>query len=740
MANPPPDVGPVAFVALVPLLAALAGVRPRRGALLGLLFGLTYYGILLYWLLPFGVIAWAPLVASQAAFAALFGALAAGLLRRERPVRSGLAAAALWTAIDWLRGSWPLGGFTWGGLGYTQHANHLLLPLASVTGVWGITFVIVLVNALALGMLDHLRDRSRPRRGATAALVAVALVAVVGPALVPRPAATGPRLSVAVVQGNVPKSLRSDRLLRGSVVALAAIRLNRRLAADPPQLAVWPENTLAVDPTVDRSLGAKVAASIRAVGAPTIVGGIADGPHGTYYNTAFLYAPDGRVVARYAKTHLVPFGEYIPYPSLLGWTQRYRHGLASLSPGHRLTLFHVDGARVAAPICFENTFPNLFRRFVDEGANLVVVTTNDSSYGTSVASREHVIMSQLRAVENARWIVQAAISGESAIVDPSGRIVASTRLFVPAILRATVVESSARTIYTRLGDWFPALCALGAALAWGLAWRRRRAGRAVAAAVREIAGGAFEPRTLVVLPTYNERATVEDAVRGALAAGSRVEVLVVDDGSPDGTGELVAKLAESEPRVRLVERAAKQGLASAYLLGFREGLAQGFDVVVEMDADLSHRPADLPIVIAGAARFDLTIGSRYVPGGGVSNWSRLRLTISRAGNLYARTLLRLPVTDATSGFRAYRRDLLDRLVRAGIATDGYGFQIELVYRAVRLGARVGEVPITFQERAHGHSKFSRRIILEALWNVTEWAVTDLARGLRARRARRGPRG
>jgi apolipoprotein N-acyltransferase len=733
-ADPPADIGPLAFVALVPLLWSLQGARPRRGALLGLVFGLVYYGVLLQWLRSFGLIAWLPLVVSQAGWLALFGALLPVVAPADRPVRTALAAAALWTAIDWARGVWPIGGFTWGGLGYTQHGNGLLLPLASLAGVWGVTFVVVMANVAVLQVALWLRVRSGDaRRGAaTAALAVTATAAALLPTLIPIPAAAGPHLDVAVVQGNVPLALASDRLLQTSVVAANHIRLHRTLASNPPQLAVWPENALYADPAADPGLGSVVRAAISSVGAPTLVGVVADAPGGRFYNQTLLYSPQGQIVDRYTKIHLVPFGEYIPFKAVLGWTDRYRRGNALLAPGHQIHVFDVAGMRVATPICFENVFPDLFRRFVAAGANVVVVTTNDSSFLFSPASREHVIMSQLRAVETGRWIVQAAVSGESALVSPEGKVVRHTELFTPAIMRVEVPGSSRRTLYTRLGDWFPWACGILMSLALAAALVRRRRGRGAVAPVSPPAGerlplpisGAQEPRVLVVLPTYNEGATIETVVDGVLATGPNIEALVIDDNSPDGTGDLVSKLAEREARVRLVRRPSKQGLASAYLTGFRIALAEGYDIVVEMDADLSHRPQDLPELLEGGARFDLTIGSRYIPGGGVSNWSRSRVALSKAGNAYARVALRLPVSDATSGFRAYRRRVLERLLAVGIRSEGYAFQIELAYKAWRNGFTIGEVPITFREREHGKSKLSRRIVLEAIFKVAQWGLRD----------------
>jgi dolichol-phosphate mannosyltransferase len=230
-----------------------------------------------------------------------------------------------------------------------------------------------------------------------------------------------------------------------------------------------------------------------------------------------------------------------------------------------------------------------------------------------------------------------------------------------------------------------------------------------------------------VLPTYEERATIGRVLDGLLSLPERVDVLVVDDASPDGTAEIVREAAAADPRVRLLERPGKAGLASAYLSGFELALAEGYDLIVEMDADLSHRPEQLPALLAAAREHDLVIGSRYIPGGGVRNWSRARLALSRAGNRYARLLLGLPVRDATSGFRVYRRELLRRLLAEPVRSDGYGFQIELAYRAWRLGASVGEAPITFHEREHGRSKISRRIVFEALALVARWGLRDRLR-------------
>ncbi|HYY81245.1 MAG TPA: polyprenol monophosphomannose synthase, partial [Actinomycetes bacterium] len=222
-------------------------------------------------------------------------------------------------------------------------------------------------------------------------------------------------------------------------------------------------------------------------------------------------------------------------------------------------------------------------------------------------------------------------------------------------------------------------------------------------------------RALVVIPTYNEAGSIEEVVGRVLAADPRVDVLVVDDSSPDGTAKLVGELASGESRVHLLERGAKQGLGAAYRAGFAWGLGRGYGALVEMDADLSHPAGRLPALLDGLGEADLVIGSRYVAGGRTEHWSRVREAISRGGNLYVRVALGLPIHDCTAGYRAYRREVLEALPVEAVQSNGYCFQVEMAHRAWREGFRVIEVPITFTERTAGVSKMSKRIVAEALW-------------------------
>jgi dolichol-phosphate mannosyltransferase len=229
------------------------------------------------------------------------------------------------------------------------------------------------------------------------------------------------------------------------------------------------------------------------------------------------------------------------------------------------------------------------------------------------------------------------------------------------------------------------------------------------------------PGAWLILPTYNEAENIEALVRAVLPqlAGTELEhtVLVVDDGSPDGTGAIADRLAEEFAQVRVLHRPQKQGLGRAYLAGFGVALSEGAELVLQMDSDFSHDPADLPRLLAAAGAADLVLGSRYVPGGGVTDWGVVRRVLSRGGSAYARLLLGVPVRDLTGGFKCFHRRVLETLDLEGVHADGYGFQIELTYRAVQAGFTVAEVPITFRERRVGRSKMTARIALEAVWKV-----------------------
>jgi dolichol-phosphate mannosyltransferase len=245
-------------------------------------------------------------------------------------------------------------------------------------------------------------------------------------------------------------------------------------------------------------------------------------------------------------------------------------------------------------------------------------------------------------------------------------------------------------------------------------------------------------RVLVIIPTYNESENIERVLTRLFTTLPDAHALVVDDASPDGTGKIVDALADHDARVHVLHRAEKAGLGAAYVAGFDWGLAHDYGVLVEMDADGSHAPEQLPRLLKALGSADLVLGSRWVRGGAIVNWPRRREALSRGGNLYVRLALGLDLQDATGGYRAYRRQVLEKIDYAAATSQGYCFQVDLAWRAVRAGLRVVEVPITFAEREHGESKMTGTIVREALVRVTEWGVNHRGGQVRdaVRRARR----
>ncbi len=250
-------------------------------------------------------------------------------------------------------------------------------------------------------------------------------------------------------------------------------------------------------------------------------------------------------------------------------------------------------------------------------------------------------------------------------------------------------------------------------------------------------GSRFDPlgTALVIIPTYNEAENIKSIVERVRASVPEAHVLVADDNSPDGTGKLADEIVAKDDHVHVLHRAGKEGLGAAYLAGFDWGLEHDYGVLIEMDADGSHQPEELPRLLTALSGADLVLGSRWVPGGRVVNWPKYRELISRGGSTYSRILLDMPLRDITGGYRAFRRATLEGLGLTDVASQGYCFQVDLARRAVMAGYQVVEVPITFVERTLGDSKMSRDILVEALWRVTAWGVKQRVQRLLGRRGR-----
>jgi apolipoprotein N-acyltransferase len=474
LAFPAPDLGPLAFVALIPLLLAARGEDPARAFWWGGLAGLTLYVGSISWVTNTmtaygGLPRWVSalvllgLASYLAVYIGLFGAGASLLGGAAWPVEL-LGLPALWVALEYLR-TYALTGFPWALLGYTQYRRATLLPVASVTGVYGLSFLAVLVNvALARAILDPSR---RLRTLLAAGGIVSALVWLPG-LLSPLPAERehGPELEVALVQGNVDQALKWEPSMQ-----MATIERYRDLslaaASRHPALIVWPETAapffLRYDPVL-RGRVLDIAAetgSYLLVGSPDIEPG--EGRAGERYtNSVFLVSPDRRLLDKYDKIHMVPFGEYVPLKPILFFVQKLAYGIGDFQGGRTYTIFHLPQGRFGATICYEAIFPAQVRRYVREGADFLVNVTNDAWFGRSAAPAQHLAMAALRAAENRRYLIRAANTGISAIVDPRGRIVRASDIFVPAVIADRIRLERGQTFYTRHGDLFAWACVAGA--------------------------------------------------------------------------------------------------------------------------------------------------------------------------------------------------------------------------------------------------------------------------------------
>lgn len=590
-AFPAPDVGPLALVALVPLLLVVEPLRPRRAGALGYVAGLTFFGLHLLWIAEFlswtgwvAWLAWGALSATQAVFVAVFFALVPAT-RRLGPLRL-LVLPACWATLELLRAHQPLGGFPWGLLALTQHDAGPLLPLARVVGGYGLAALIVAVNVAAAFWLRAMvqtptpapsptpaRDGATPapagptppappraaaplsplapappvaagmagmaaapgEAGAAASTVARAdgaagadgtaqapaadgdgaatrwrerlrgwrrvvvliglpvLVAGLVPAraLVPAPPApSGPPLDLVVVQGG----LRGGRGLAQGQTTEAVfanhVRLTERLAltpGPPADLVIWGEGAADRDPLASTDRLAEVARAADAAGAPILLGATTGVDHDHLATEALLFTEGGQLADRYRKRRLVPFGEYVPFGGLIGrLIPATREGVPlDKVPGERLEPLVVDGVGVGVLVCWESAYAEDARQATHDGAGVLLVMTNNASFGDGPGSRQHLASGQLRAVEEGRNLVQAAVTGITAVIGPDGRASSQTGLYQQTTVRAAVAPSQGLTPYTRFGRMIEAgllgvavAGVLAVALLWLLGWRRARRAKA----------------------------------------------------------------------------------------------------------------------------------------------------------------------------------------------------------------------------------------------------------------------
>lgn len=476
---PPAAFWPVGFLALVPLLIALERAGPRSAFWLGTLAGMVFYPLNLSWathaMAAYGGLSWGLslfLLLLLSFYLALYLGVFSACWTWLRPalgVGRILLAGSLWVALEFAR-TYLLTGFPWAFLAYTQSQALPLIQIASVTGMYGVSFLVVLVNAAIAFALQH------SGRAAFAPTLAVSLALVVslgygaGALLLPEPSGS---LRVAVLQGNIDQGVKWDPAFRRATLDTYE-RLTWEAARRGADLVVWPEAAvpflLRLEPEA-RARMARLASETKRfllVGSPDLDGG-------RFYNSAFLLAQDGGLVQRYDKIHLVPFGEYVPLRPLMGFVEKLAQGaIGDFSPGREPTVFRLPGGRFGVTISYEVYFPAEVRRLFRNGAGFLVNITNDAWYGRSAAPVQHLAMAVFRAVEHGAYLVRSANTGVSAIVDPRGRVRERSVIFTEAVLVGKIQGEGGGTIYTRVGDLFAWLATAGSAGA-GL-WRWRQGG------------------------------------------------------------------------------------------------------------------------------------------------------------------------------------------------------------------------------------------------------------------------
>ncbi len=488
-AFPSLDFGPLAWVGFVPLLRAIEGRTPGRGFFLGWLTGVTFYlattnwvgyTIMHYTAVPWPVAMGIVLIMASA-LACYHGAFAAGIRLFQRSGRDIVwLAAPLWVTLEWLRG-WFFIGFPWAALGYSQHRAHDLVQIAEVTGVYGVSAVLVLFNVV---VAEVLRQRGRDARKLLPGLVTITILVAVLPALGRWRVATLARepivgsLKVGLAQGNVEQDKKWDPEFQDETMGRYR-SLTLEAAHAGAQLVVWPETAVPFffqEPGFRRD---ELFALAKEAGVPLLIGAPAfdrrPGEGLIQRNRAYLVDPSGRELGTYDKIQLVPFGEYVPFQQVLFFVSRMVTAVATIGAGTETTVFSVPGGKFGALICYEGVFPALTRKFIDGGGDFLVNITNDAWYGRTAAPHQHLIQASFRAIENRVPLVRAANTGISAVVDPDGHIRWQGPLFEMLWHVEEIRWTGTRTFYTRFGDVFVWLCALVTALGVIRTLGRRRA-------------------------------------------------------------------------------------------------------------------------------------------------------------------------------------------------------------------------------------------------------------------------
>lgn len=472
----------LSFVAFIPLFYSLESKSRGQAAAAAYLFGIFFFGVMGYWLTYVNVLGFAVLTLYLAVYAAAFGFYghrffyAVADVRPSGRILSALYLAALWTLLEWVRG-WMLSGLPWALLGGSQWKNLAFIQIADITGIWGVSFAVMLVNVL---LYQFLRYKKSAARCAVAALGLVALLYGYGALQLGRWNMQDgrPQLRVSVLQGNIPQDQKWDARVRG-IIFEKYKRLTLMCANEFTDLIIWPETSFPGFFEDEPVMAAHLRSAIRHSKTPTLVGAPTFGelPEGglRQYNTAILFNQNGEEGQRYSKTHLVPFGEYIPFEPVLGFLRHFVR-IGDFTPGREKTIFVLKPrapekyltARFGVLICYEDIFPGLCREMARQGADFLVNVTNDAWFGRTAAPYQHAQASVFRAIENRLPVVRAANTGLSCFISASGEVTATVRergeeIMVTGHATQGIYLRKASSIYSRIGDWFILLCV---ALLW----------------------------------------------------------------------------------------------------------------------------------------------------------------------------------------------------------------------------------------------------------------------------------
>ncbi len=471
LAFPGTDIGPLALVALVPLFWIWRDTTVRRGAALGFVAGLVFFGIHLSWTWYFGAVAIVPLVALQAAYWAGVGAAVSAFARRG--IRSPILLAALWVVAEAVRTRWPLGGLAWGQVGVSQHGNDIGRTLASWGGVPLATFFVVVVNAFLADLVIAVRAGRRATVRAIAGLAAVVAVAVAATVTRYDVHPTG-HLRFALLQGNDKNRYLTQAELASDYLTRSHLALAHKLRGRY-DIVVFPESALATDPEADPALRAQIE-RIGRLHHTWVMANVIDEQTepGKAFNANRLYTPDGTLAGTYAKRHLVPFGEFVPWRDSLSFISALQQIPHDFTHGHQLGIETVAGHRIGSVICFESAFGPLMRQNAAAGAEAIVVTTNNRSYRRSANAEQHVALSQMSAAAIGRPVLHASVSGITAVIDAEGVVHRTTELFKNTIVSGSITTMRGDTPYVRWGDWVEWGSAAITVAALGLALTRRR--------------------------------------------------------------------------------------------------------------------------------------------------------------------------------------------------------------------------------------------------------------------------